>query len=558
MNLEKGFNMELKLREGYVDIDGIHIQISKLSQVSTIRISVKNSYVSFLCADVGKYIFMYDDTLKFSKLKQEIAGNPTETGICLRCLKNDYNAEHELWVQLCYQVVKDFNLNRYTFAHDCGISCTSNYFNYEPSKRSFVKKISDTQKAFDLLNSVLPKNISLTRTAQFREEAEQLVSEFANICGSSLENKEAYRVHIESLNGDNVEKWEACRRQFKSIFNRLHDYTSEGLIDEYQREKIKEILHHCIDYSVDRIANLREEFLVQEYGSVDDLKKRLRNNINKLKFTELLELFKEYKERESVLCAKTRQLKLDTNELPIIRYIDVYRLGSVLISDRMNQLNKNKVKNKHIPQELLDEALVFYYDSTSAAEAHTVRANEKYAQDKESGDRGEQKVDYALRWLDKSYVQLEQRSKDRIGNKCICILNSDFIDEKQEFDHLIVSPKGIFSIETKNYSGKLTIDSYGNWLRVKSDGEEGLRNPIQQIRQHEKVLKSFIPDYCNIISVICIANDRAIIEGIENSIIPIVKSDLLVEFIENWESDSVPLTTSQMDQVIMEIYSHMI
>ena len=256
--------------------------------------------------------------------------------------------------------------------------------------------------------------------------------------------------------------------------------------------------------------------------------------------------------------AKSRRDGIKLDDSIYKEYIDVYRLGSILISDRMNKINRNKTKNKHIPQDLLDEAMIFYYDTKSAQAAYEARSDEKYSQDKESGDRGEQKVEYALKWLDDSFVRIEKKSIDRVGNSCIYIHNPAFIDEQQEYDHLIVSNKAVFNIETKNYAGKLVIDQYGNWIRKKSDEEEGIKNPIQQIRQHEKMLGSFLPKECPIISIICIANDKAIIEGVENCPIPIVKSDMLVEFLEHWENSDYEMADLQKEQCIALIYEYMV
>lgn len=83
------------------------------------------------------------------------------------------------------------------------------------------------------------------------------------------------------------------------------------------------------------------------------------------------------------------------------------------------------------------------------------------------------------------------------------------------------------------------------------------KNPIQQIRQHEKMLRSFLGKDCNIISIICIANDKAIIEGIENCVIPIVKSDMLVEFIEKWASSDTEMSDEQKEKCVVDIYNHM-
>ena len=223
----------------------------------------------------------------------------------------------------------------------------------------------------------------------------------------------------------------------------------------------------------------------------------------------------------------------------------------------MNSLNRNKAKNKYIPQEILDAALIFYYDTDSAQEAYNERSKETYSQNKESGNVGEQKVDYALKWLDSSYIIIKKNSKDKVGNDCIIITNQSFIDETQEYDHLVISNKGIFSVETKNFAGKIIVDKQGNWIRKHGEEEEGIKNPIQQIRQHEKMLASFLPEDFKIISIICIANDKAIIEGTENSVLLIVKSDMLVEFIENYDS-GFTYTTAQMQEVERLIYNHMV
>ena len=298
--------------------------------------------------------------------------------------------------------------------------------------------------------------------------------------------------------------------------------------------------------------------LLRRYGPVSILKENLRSSINRLGFMELLELFKEYKAQENYFSELVAQSNLDRKDSLFKQYADIYRLGSVLISDRMNQINRNKTKNKYIPQDLLDEAMVFYYDADSPQDAYAARSAEIYSQAKESGDKGEKKVDYALKWLDTSYVKIEKRSKDKAGNPCILISNPTFIDEKQEYDHLIVCSKGVFSIETKNFAGKLVVDKSGNWIRKKDGGEEGMKNPLQQVRQHEKLLASFLPRECHIISILCIANDKAVIEGEEHCPIPIVKSDLLVEFIENWKETGSELSDDQKEDCVATIYEHMV
>lgn len=102
------------------------------------------------------------------------------------------------------------------------------------------------------------------------------------------------------------------------------------------------------------------------------------------------------------------------------------------------------------------------------------------------------------------------------------------------------------------------IDQYGKWIRKKAGEEEGIKNPLQQIRQHEKILQSFLPKECKVISIICVANDKAIIEGAENCPIPIVKSDMLVEYLENYNLIDSNMTDSQKEECIKAIYQYMV
>ena len=105
----------------------------------------------------------------------------------------------------------------------------------------------------------------------------------------------------------------------------------------------------------------------------------------------------------------------------------------------------------------------------------------------------------------------------------------------------------------------MVIDSSGNWIRIRKDGtREGESNPIQQFRQHEKLLKSVLHDDIPVIGLLCMSHPKIIINGIENCVIPIVKSDLLTEFIENYASGSRGLSSSQIKECLNCIEHYMI
>lgn len=179
--------------------------------------------------------------------------------------------------------------------------------------------------------------------------------------------------------------------------------------------------------------------------------------------------------------------------------------------------------------------------------------NESESAIREAGEKGENEVSYALKWLD----NYEIFDKSRNNGKAIELKNLQYIDESQEYDHILVGNNGLIIIETKAYSGKIVIDKTGNWSREKDGEVKGIRNPLQQVRRHEKLLKSIIPDNIEVSSIICIAKDSAMIEGSENSVIPVVKCDQLVEYIES-NNTVAKLSDQQVEECCKVIREHQV
>lgn len=146
------------------------------------------------------------------------------------------------------------------------------------------------------------------------------------------------------------------------------------------------------------------------------------------------------------------------------------------------------------------------------------------------GEKGELNVEYALKWLPKEYSLVIKNSNQKIFLKDTKISN-----EKQEVDHIVVGPNGVFSIETKYLKGNIKIDSNGNWSRVVEDDKiEGIKNPIQQVDRHHLIISSVLSDIVkdeDIHDIICLAYDTCTIEGVENSEIPVVKCDMITRHI---------------------------
>lgn len=152
------------------------------------------------------------------------------------------------------------------------------------------------------------------------------------------------------------------------------------------------------------------------------------------------------------------------------------------------------------------------------------------------GKAGEDAVDYVLKWLPDMYCVIEKDCVGKYSDNIILLKNPSFSDESQEFDHLVIGPQGIFNIETKNYSGKLAIDKVGNWLRLKKGETEWIaeENPAQQVFRHRVLLQSIVGYQIPIIDVVCLSHPSILIVGQENSRIPVIKKDLLADFIVNY------------------------
>ncbi len=107
---------------------------------------------------------------------------------------------------------------------------------------------------------------------------------------------------------------------------------------------------------------------------------------------------------------------------------------------------------------------------------------------KESGNKGERKVQATLKGLEKHDKRYKIFHNIKLGPD---------IEHTNEFDTVVVAPNGIFHIETKNYGGErgglLDIDEKNNWLLHKRNGySKVINNPISQVNSHEYRLNGFL------------------------------------------------------------------
>lgn len=78
-------------------------------------------------------------------------------------------------------------------------------------------------------------------------------------------------------------------------------------------------------------------------------------------------------------------------------------------------------------------------------------------------------------------------------------------------------------------------------------------NPAQQVFRHRVLLQSIVGYQIPIIDVICLSHPSIMVAGQENSRIPVVKKDLLADFIVNYRPTG--LKTDQVATIERKINS---
>lgn len=160
------------------------------------------------------------------------------------------------------------------------------------------------------------------------------------------------------------------------------------------------------------------------------------------------------------------------------------------------------------------------------------------------GRRGEHEVAYALKWLPRDYLVLNDITLVAPGLG------------RQQFDHLVVGPQGIFHLETKNINGAIIILPDGQWmlLRPGESGitKEGMESPAFQIQRHERVLRAVLdrclPGYpIPVMSAVVLSHPRSLVEGQATSL-TVLKKEQLLDYIANYPGER-PLSPEQVRRV---------
>lgn len=188
----------------------------------------------------------------------------------------------------------------------------------------------------------------------------------------------------------------------------------------------------------------------------------------------------------------------------------------VLVSELSKKEKSTKVQPKKPKQNVKQHNINNYVPS----DEHQRKANRK-------GELGEYKID----------LQLEQMPKEFKSISDVLIRTKRGLTQ---IDHILISPVGIFVIETKNYMGKI----YGNrrtktWKQYSNGNKNLVYNPLYQNYGHIQAIKSLKSSFNNLefYSVISftkrceelqVDDDLKTVEGNEMVVFDIKLSDLIL------------------------------
>ncbi len=181
----------------------------------------------------------------------------------------------------------------------------------------------------------------------------------------------------------------------------------------------------------------------------------------------------------------------------------------------------------------------------------------------DSNDPGEKEVAYAIKWLKSdsnlSFIEIKKNCESKYRYGCILLKKPDFIDEPQEYDHILVCDSGVILIETKHWKGQVEIRPDGKWIRDSENNGKiiGEKNPVSQMKRHEMLMKSILPNV-PVYSILCFSNSSLIIKGAENC------KDYPISYIDQLEDVIIQLINSRkapngdVDYIVNEIEKHKI
>ncbi|MFS0873970.1 nuclease-related domain-containing protein [Paenibacillus xylanilyticus] len=165
------------------------------------------------------------------------------------------------------------------------------------------------------------------------------------------------------------------------------------------------------------------------------------------------------------------------------------------------------------------------------------------------GDLGEHKIN----------IQLDQLPKDTKYISDIMIINPKSRTGYSQIDHVVISPFGLFVIETKNYNGEIKGTRKDKYWRV--NNRFNMFNPLKQNYGHIKALEHVLVEYSDLFFISIVSFTMRCRFSIDPELRKIESNELIVydtelsEFINRkiirvkTTTENVPINNVEVQQI---------
>lgn len=123
-------------------------------------------------------------------------------------------------------------------------------------------------------------------------------------------------------------------------------------------------------------------------------------------------------------------------------------------------------------------------------------------------------------------VQLRQFPKECQYLNDVLLANSRSASGYSQIDHVLITPVGVFVIETKNYAGRIKGRRTDEYWRV--NGKPNLKNPLRQNHGHIEVLRSLLKEFHDLKFISMISFTKRCELYIDNELRDIQSDELVV------------------------------
>ena len=104
-----------------------------------------------------------------------------------------------------------------------------------------------------------------------------------------------------------------------------------------------------------------------------------------------------------------------------------------------------------------------------------------------------------------------------------------------QIDHILVSPRGVFCIETKNYASAYTILNEEKWSFYKQGEMITINSPISQSLYHTQMLSDILSRSAQrVVPLVIFTNNRGSVNGRDNRC-KIIKANDLLRFVKGYK-----------------------